>query len=45
MRHYYLRQRSKGGKWYATIMNTITKKQALSRCSGTVKRTTSTAGK
>jgi len=35
MRHYYLRQRSKGGKWYATIMNTTTKKPILFRCTGT----------
>jgi len=35
MRQYYLRQRSIGGKWYVIIMNTITKKQVLSRCSGT----------
>jgi integrase len=35
VRQYYLRQRSTGGKWYVIIMNTITKKQVLSRCSGT----------
>ena len=35
MRHYYLRQRSKGGKWYAVIMNTVTKRQDFSRCTGT----------
>jgi len=35
MRHYYLRQRSKSGKWYATIMNTITRKPELFRCTGT----------
>jgi len=35
MRHYYLRQRSKGGKWYAIIMNIITKKQEISRCTET----------
>ena len=35
MRHYYLRQRSKGGKWYVTIMNTVSKKPDLFRCTGT----------
>jgi hypothetical protein len=35
MRHYYLRRRSKGGKWYAIIMNTVTKKPDFSRCTGT----------
>jgi hypothetical protein len=35
MRHYYLRQRTKDGKWYVTIMNTITKKPELFRCTGT----------
>ena len=35
MRRYYLRQRSKCGKWYAIIMNTITKKPEFSRCTGT----------
>jgi integrase len=35
MRRYYLRQRSQGGNWYAIFMNTITKKQDLTRCTGT----------
>jgi integrase len=36
MRRYYLRQRSNGGKWYAVIMNTVTKKPDISRCTGTL---------
>ena len=36
MRRYYLRQRSEGGKWYAIIMNTATKKPDFSRCTGTL---------
>jgi len=35
MRHYYLRQRTKNGKWYVTIMNTVSKKPDLFRCTGT----------
>ena len=35
MRRYYLRQRSENGNWYAIFMNTKTKKQVLTRCTGT----------
>ena len=35
MRRYYLRQRSKSGNWYAIFMNTVTKKQDFTRCTGT----------
>jgi len=35
MRRYYLRQRSKGGNWYAIFMNIVTKKQDFTRCTGT----------
>jgi len=35
MRQYYLRQRIKNGKWYITIMNTVSKKPDLFRCTGT----------
>jgi len=35
MRHYYLRRRSEGGKWYVILMNINTKKQEISRCTGT----------
>jgi integrase len=38
MRHYYLRQRSEGGKWYAMFVNTITKKHINQRCTGTYDR-------
>ena len=35
MRRYYLRQRSKSGNWYVIFMNTVTKKQDFTRCTGT----------
>jgi integrase len=35
MRRYYLRQRKKNGNWYAIFMNTATKKQEFTRCTGT----------